>query len=110
MLTASGGLGIGLATIASRGPWRDGAAVVLAVIAGASLLIVSMPMAVIYATGTLLGTAWLDMGTMARVHGSLNALGLLARGDGRLDDRAPTSWPAPPGSRPHAPLAPAGVG
>ena len=46
----------------------------LAVIAGASL-IVSMPMAIVYATGTLLGTAWLDIEDMAAIHGTLNALG-----------------------------------
>ena len=34
-----------------------------------------MPLAAIYATGTLTGLAWLDLSTMARIHGSLNALG-----------------------------------
>ena len=43
-------------------------------IAGASL-IVSMPMAIVYATGTLFRTAWLDIEDMAAIHGTLNALG-----------------------------------
>jgi hypothetical protein len=34
-----------------------------------------MPMAMIYATGTLLGSSWIDLDVMAGVHGSLNALG-----------------------------------
>jgi hypothetical protein len=49
-------------------------AAVLATLAGASLL-VSMPMAVIYTTGILVGTTWLDLDTMAAIHGTLNALG-----------------------------------
>jgi hypothetical protein len=74
VLTASGGFAIGLATIAVARGLAVRAAVVLAVIAGTSLL-VSMPLAIVYATGTLLGTAWLPIDLMARVHGSLNALG-----------------------------------
>lgn len=74
MLTASGGLGIGLATLAVARDLRPRRARILGVIAGASLL-VSMPMAAIYATGVLLGTTWLDLPTMARIHGGLNALG-----------------------------------
>ena len=78
LLTAGGGFGIGLATLLVvstllRGP-AGGPAAGLAVIAGASLLI-SMPMAVIYATGTLVGSTWLDLPTMARVHGTINVLG-----------------------------------
>ena len=74
MLTAIGGIGIGVATILvvpRLGPRRARA---LAAIAGTSLL-VSMPMAAIYSTGTLIGATWLDIATMARVHGALNALG-----------------------------------
>jgi hypothetical protein len=74
VLTASGGLVIGVATILIARTLLRRSAVALAVIAGASLL-VSMPMAVVYATGTLLGTAWFDIGDMAAIHGALNALG-----------------------------------
>jgi hypothetical protein len=74
VLAASGGLCIGLATIGIARTFARRSAVALALIAGTSLL-VSMPMAVIYATQTLLATAWLDVGTMAAIHGSLNALG-----------------------------------
>jgi hypothetical protein len=74
VLTASGGFAIGLSTIAIARTLQRRWAVALAVVAGASL-IVSMPMAIIYATGTLLGTAWLDVEDMAAIHGTLNALG-----------------------------------
>jgi hypothetical protein len=74
VLTASGGFGIGLATLAIVRTLDGRGATIFAVIAGASLLI-SMPMAVIYATGTLTGAAWLGMDVMARLHGSLNAVG-----------------------------------
>ena len=74
MLTASGGFGIGLAALLVARTLIRSSAVVLAMVAGASLLI-SMPMAVIYATGTLVGSTWLDLDVMARVHGTLNAHG-----------------------------------
>ena len=74
VLTACGGFAIGLATIAIAPTLLRRSAVALAVVAGASL-IVSMPMAIIYATGILLGTAWLDVEDMAAIHGTLNALG-----------------------------------
>jgi hypothetical protein len=74
VLTASGGLLVGVATIAIAGTMLRRWAIALAVIAGASL-IVSMPMAIVYATGTLLGTTWLDIDDMAAIHGTLNALG-----------------------------------
>ena len=74
MLPAAGGFGIGVATILVAPGLGPGRARILAVIAGASLL-VSMPMAVIYSTGVLLGSTWLGLDTMARVHGALNALG-----------------------------------
>ena len=60
ILTAGGGFGIGMATLVVAGTLAGRRARVLAVIAGASLL-VSMPMAVIYATGTLTvgrGSGW----------------------------------------------------
>jgi hypothetical protein len=73
ILVASGAIGVAFATLAlSRGMSRG--ARVLATVAGIALL-VSMPLAVIYSTGTVLGTTWLDLATMARIHGSLNALG-----------------------------------
>lgn len=74
MLTAIGGLGIGLTTLLVAPGLRPGRARILAVVAGVSLL-VSMPMAVIYSTGVLIGASWLDLPTMARVHGGLNSLG-----------------------------------
>ena len=74
VLTAAGGFGIGLATLAIARTMARTTGVILAALAGASLLI-AMPLAAIYATGTLTGTAWLAIDAMARVHGGLNALG-----------------------------------
>lgn len=74
VLTAAGGFGIGLATLAVARSMARGFAVALAVAAGASLLI-AMPLAAIYATGTFTGAVWLGIDTMARLHGGLNALG-----------------------------------
>jgi hypothetical protein len=74
VLTASGGLLVGVATIAIARTFVRRSAVALAVVAGASL-IVSMPMAIVYGTGTLLGTTWLGVEEMAAIHGALNALG-----------------------------------
>ena len=74
MLTAVGGFGVGVATVLVARRLDPRRARVLGTIAGASLL-VSMPMAVIYSTGTLVGATWLDLSTMARIHGGLNALG-----------------------------------
>lgn len=74
MLTAVGGFGIGIATLQVARTMARRSSVVLAAVAGVSLL-VSMPMAVIYTTGVLVGTTWLDLSTMAGIHGTLNALG-----------------------------------
>jgi YndJ-like protein len=74
ILTAAGGLGIGLTTLLMSPDLRPHRAGILAIVAGASLL-VSMPMAVIYSTGVLIGATWLDLTTMARIHGGLNSLG-----------------------------------
>lgn len=74
MLVAGGGLGIGLATIGVAGTLRTPATRVLLQVAGLSLL-VSMPLAAVYATGVWLGIPWLDLPTMARTHGVLNVLG-----------------------------------
>ena len=73
ILVASGAIAVAIETLAlGRGMSRGAGA--LATVAGIALL-VSMPLAVIYSTGTVLGAAWLDIPTMARIHGSLNALG-----------------------------------
>lgn len=74
MSVALGGLGIGLAVIRAAGVLRTGGAQALARLAGLTLL-VSMPLAAVYATGAWLGIAWLDLPTMARTHGVLNVLG-----------------------------------
>jgi hypothetical protein len=47
----------------------------LGAISGLSLLL-SMPLAAIYATGVWLDLAWLDVPTMARTHGALNVIGV----------------------------------
>ena len=99
VLTAGGGFGIGVATLLVARTLDGRVAIPLAVVAGASLL-VSMPMAVIYATGTLVGSSWIDLGVMAGVHGSLNALGFAfpAMVAWTLERRALT--PAEPDRRP----------
>jgi hypothetical protein len=74
LLTAGGAFGIGLATALLAGGLHSRGARLLAAVAGLCLL-VSMPMAVIHATGVLVGTTWLDLATMARVHGALNSVG-----------------------------------
>ena len=74
VLTATGGFAIGLATIAVARTLSTRAATVLALVAGTSLLI-SMPLAIAYSTGTLIGAAWLSVGLMAAVHGTVNAFG-----------------------------------
>ncbi len=89
MLVATGGFGIGLGTISAAPVMTSQAARLLAALAGASLL-VAMPLAAIYATGTLIGSGWLDLPTMARIHGGLNAVGfaLLVMLAWTLDRRA----------------------
>ena len=74
VLTAAGGFGIGLATLAVARTLDGRAAGLLGGLAGVSLLI-AMPLAAVYATGTMTGAAWLGLDTMARVHGGLNAVG-----------------------------------
>ena len=74
VLTATGGLAIGMGTLAIAGTLHGRTATALAIIAGFSLLI-SMPLAIAYATGTLTGATWIDLDVMTRVHGGLNALG-----------------------------------
>ena len=74
MLTATGGFVIGVSTFILAGGLQTLGARSLARIAGLCLL-VSMPMAVIHAIGVFVGAAWLDVATMARIHGGLNSLG-----------------------------------
>jgi hypothetical protein len=103
-LTAAGGFGIGLATIAVARSLATRPAMALAVIAGVSLLI-SMPLAIAYATQTLIGTAWLSVGTMAAIHGTLNAFGfaLAAIVAWTLDGRAIEPARVEPPRRPLSP-------
>ena len=63
-----------MSTVVIAGGLETPGARSLARIAGLCL-IVSMPMAVIHATGVFVGAAWLDLATMARIHGGLNSLG-----------------------------------
>ena len=74
LLVSSGGLAVGLATLRLAADLRTTAARWLVRLAGVTLLL-SMPLAIVYATGIWLGTAWLDLPTMARTHGILNVLG-----------------------------------
>jgi hypothetical protein len=74
MRVATGGFGIGLGTLAVSRRMTSHVATVLAAIGGVSLVL-AMPLAATYATGTLTGAAWLDLALMARIHGGLNALG-----------------------------------
>jgi hypothetical protein len=73
MLVSSGGLGIGLAhLVAAR--TTSGVPSVLLGIAGLSLL-VSIPLAIVFATALLLGVDGPDLTFMARTHGGLNVVG-----------------------------------
>ena len=74
LLVAGGGFGIGVGLIKTAPGPTPRRAVWLARVAGASLL-VSMPLAVTYATGRWLGLAWLDIPAMAASHGVLNVVG-----------------------------------
>lgn len=75
-LVAVGGLGIAAALLHATNHGRPGAASArwLQRIAGLSLL-VSMPLAAAYATGTFLGAGWLTIPAMGATHGALNVLG-----------------------------------
>lgn len=80
LLVAIGGLGIGAALLRSGA--RTAAPIKtttttsrrLRRVAGSALL-VSMPLAAVYATGDVLGLGWLDIPLMAATHGTLNVLG-----------------------------------
>jgi hypothetical protein len=73
ILVASGAIGVALGMLVLGSAMSRGARA-LATVAGVALL-VSMPLAIVYTTGTLVGATWLDVPTMASVHGTLNALG-----------------------------------
>lgn len=104
MLTATGGIGLGLGTLGIARTLMPRSAVALAMIAGTSLLI-TMPLAAIYATGTLTGAAWLGMDLMAWVHGGLNAIGfaLPVMVAWTLDRRATAPGPERPHRAPGTP-------
>jgi hypothetical protein len=74
LLVAGGGFGVGLAAVSTAARFRDPTGRWLMRVAGGSLLL-AMPLGALYATGLVLGLAWLDIPTMARIHGTLNALG-----------------------------------
>jgi hypothetical protein len=101
MLTAAGGFGIGVSTVVLAGGLQTRAARSLARLAGLCL-VVSMPLAVVHATGVFVGAAWLDMATMARIHGGLNSFGfgLAAMLAWTLDRRARPHAAAPMVQRP----------
>jgi len=74
LLVSGGGLSVGTAMLLVAPSIPGRTARWLGRIAGASLM-VSMPLAVVYATGTFTGSAWLDLPTMARTHGAINVVG-----------------------------------
>ena len=74
LLVASGGFVVAVAAILTADRLDDSLQRWLMRAAGGSLLI-TMPLGATYATGLFLGLGWLDIPTMARVHGTLNALG-----------------------------------
>lgn len=71
---AIGGMGVGLAMLVPHGqvlsPWSRR----FGIVAGLSLL-VSMPLAIGYASGVWFGIAALDIPAMVRTHGAINVLG-----------------------------------
>jgi hypothetical protein len=73
LLVAVGGIGIGLGQIRSASRVAAGTARAGLLVGGATLL-VTMPLAAAYATGTTFGIPVLDVPAMAGVHGALNVL------------------------------------
>jgi hypothetical protein len=73
MIVAISSIAVGLATIAMSGG-RGPAASRLLRVAGATLLL-TMPIAAAYATGTTFGIPFLDVPAMAAIHGGLNVVG-----------------------------------
>jgi hypothetical protein len=74
LLTATAGLIVGVLHLHVARSLGSGAPAALFAAAGACLL-VTMPMAIIWAIGLLTGTTILPLDLMTRVHGSLNAVG-----------------------------------
>ncbi len=78
LLVAVGGIGIGLGQIQTAfreaaGATRSGLRSAGLLVGGATLLI-TMPLAAAYATGTTFGIPFLDVPAMAAIHGTLNVL------------------------------------
>jgi hypothetical protein len=73
MVVSVSGFGVGLATISAAGD-RPGATARLLRVGGATLLL-TMPLAAVYATGVTFGIPILDVPAMAAIHGSLNVVG-----------------------------------
>jgi hypothetical protein len=74
IVVAISGAGLALAMIAVAGDRGDVAIRLLLRVAGATLL-VTMPLAGAYATGTTFGIPFLDVPAMAAIHGGLNVVG-----------------------------------
>jgi hypothetical protein len=74
LLVATSGIGIGLTTIAVSRRSTDGIAGSALLLGGATLLL-TMPLAAAYATGTTFGIPFLDIPAMAAIHGGLNVVG-----------------------------------
>lgn len=74
LLVAGGGFGVGLGVLLAAGSLSTPASRALLRVAGVTLL-TTMPLAAIYASSVFSGSTVLDIPTMARVHGTLNALG-----------------------------------
>jgi hypothetical protein len=74
LLVATGGMGIGVATLRIG---RDATDPIgrSALLVGGATLFVTMPLAAAYATGTTFGIAFLDIPAMAAIHGGLNVIG-----------------------------------
>lgn len=74
LLVAGGGIAIGAATVAMARAATDGPGRACLLVGGATLFL-TMPLAAAYATGTTFGIAFLDIPSMAAIHGGLNVVG-----------------------------------
>jgi YndJ-like protein len=74
LLVSAAGIAIGTATIGIASTEADGVARRLLRVAGGTLLL-TMPLAAAYATGTTFAIPFLDVPAMAAVHGGLNVIG-----------------------------------
>ena len=75
ILTAVGGFGIGVATVLVARCMNPRSAKVLGIVAGAEPPLFRCRWPRSMRPARLLGASWLDLATMARIHGGLNALG-----------------------------------